>query len=423
MVFVDTMAKLKIAMLTTFYPPYHFGGDAIGCQRLVNSLAAKGYEITVVHDIDGFTTLSKTSPQPVRPPDNVSVVGLKSRYGSVTNLLTHQLGRPVIHNKQLQSILKPGAFDIIWFHNVSLVGGPGLLSYGDGLKIYEAHEHWLVCPTHVLWRHNRELCDKRQCNRCAFHYRRPPQLWRYLPFFNRQLDKVDTFIAKSEFSRNKHKEFGFPKTMQVVPYFLPGKANIRTETSHSPHNRPYFLFVGRLEKIKGLDDTIPVFADYPEADLLILGTGDYETELRSQAKDVPNVKFLGRLAPEQLANYYNSAIALIVPSVCFETFGIIIIESLQQGTPVIARKIGPFEEIINLSKAGLLYTNAAELKDAMLKMQSNPSFRNSLAQSATKSFNDYWCEQAVMKKYFTALHEAALAKGNKKVATVLEQEI
>jgi hypothetical protein len=54
----------------------------------------------------------------------------------------------------------------------------------------------------------------------VLHYRRPPQLWRYTRYLERQLDRVDAFIAMSEFSRRKHHDFGFPKEMEVLPYFL-----------------------------------------------------------------------------------------------------------------------------------------------------------------------------------------------------------
>jgi glycosyltransferase involved in cell wall biosynthesis len=420
------MTKLKIAMLTTFYPPYSFGGDAIGVERLATAMAKQGHHVTVIHDIDAFATLSNTtnlSPTPISPAENINVIGLRSNIGFISNLMVHQLGRPVIHRKQLQVLLQPGAFDIVWFHNISLLGGPALLSYGDGLKIYEAHEHWLVCPTHVLWRHNRELCDSRQCFRCAVHYRRPPQLWRYLGFLERQLEHVDVFIAKSEFSRKKHKEFGFSKNMEVVPYFLPEKPKRQQSNQESPHNRPYFLFVGRLEKIKGLDDVIPVFADYPEADLLILGTGEYEEALKQQATNISNVKFIGRLPPQDLSRYYESAIALIVPSVCFETFGIIIIESFREGTPVIARRIGPFVEIINQCDGGLLYSDNNELVEAMRELQTKPPYRQAMAKSAKLGFETNWSEKAVLPSYYQTVYQAALAKGNTYVAAALEKEI
>ncbi len=415
--------KLKVAMLTTFYPPYSFGGDAIGIERLASAMARQGHQITVIHDIDAFSTLSDSEPKAVTPPENIEVIGLKSNIGFISNLLTHQLGRPIVHRNQLQAILKAGAFDIIWFHNISLIGGPALLSYGDGLKVYEAHEHWLVCPTHVLWRYNRELCDAKQCFRCAVSYKRPPQLWRHQKFLANQLDHVDTFIAKSEFSRNKHKEFGFPKDMQVVPYFLPDKVPACKKNDASPHDRPYFLFVGRLEKIKGLDDVIPVFADYPEADLLILGTGEYEAELKRQAGNIPNVKFLGRLAPESLSRYYGAAIALIVPSVCYETFGIILIESFREGTPVIAREIGPFVEIVNQCDGGLLYSDNNELIKAMGRLQCEPEYRQSMATLARSGFENYWSEKAVLGRYYDAVRKAALEKGHSHIASALQQEI
>ena len=406
-------------MLTTFYPPYSFGGDALGVQRLASAVAARGHDVTVIHDIDAYETLAPSMPEPHDYGDGVKVIGLRSAMGMMANLLTHQLGRPVIHGRQLNDLLRPGAFDIIWYHNVSLVGGPGLLSIGDGLKIYEAHEHWLVCPTHVLWRHNRELCDRRQCIRCAVSYRRPPQLWRFTNTLNRQLEHVDTFIAKSEFSRIKHREFGFPKDMEVIPYFLPDEPGQR-RASERPYDRPYFLFVGRLEKIKGLDDVIPAFASYKDADLLIIGTGEYEDELRRQADGIPNVIFIGRLPPEDLSRYYEHALALIVPSVCFETFGIILIESFRQGTPVIARRIGPFSEIVERCNGGALFDNEGEMLEAMTSFQKNPNQRENMSQAALTGFRTYWSEDAVLAAYFKTLHGTALAKGYSHIASALE---
>ncbi len=123
--------------------------------------------------------------------------------------------------------------------------------------------------------------------------------------------------------------------------------------------------MGRLEKIKGLDDVIPVFGEYSGADLVIAGDGEYAATLRERAKGLERVHFLGRVGLDELRRYYEHAVALIVPSVCFETFGIILIEAFKQGTPVIARRIGPFPEIVTTSGGGELFATQDELVAAM----------------------------------------------------------
>ena len=72
-------------------------------------------------------------------------------------------------------IMGNGNFDVIHFHNVSLIGGPGLLKYGHGIKLYTMHEYWLVCPTHVLFKFNRAACTQTHCFFCGLTYKRPPQ--------------------------------------------------------------------------------------------------------------------------------------------------------------------------------------------------------------------------------------------------------
>ncbi len=420
------MSGLRFCFLTTFYPPYNFGGDGIGVQRLARGLVRWGHQVTVVQDIDAYNMLhSGREPDPAATSDGVEVIRLRSRLGPLSCLLTQQTGRPIMNGARIRAILDRGGFDVVNFHNVSLVGGPGLLAYGgNALKLYMAHEHWLVCPTHVLWRHGRELCTGRQCFRCALHYRRPPQFWRATGYLQRQLDHVDTFIAMSEFSRDKHREFGFPRDMEVLPYFLPDAEPVRGVAEGSrPHDRPYFLFVGRLEKIKGLDDVIPLFAQYQEADLLIAGDGEYAVPLKALGAGIPGVKFLGRVGVEELRRYYQYAVALIVPSVCYETFGIILIESFRQSTPVIARRIGPFPEILTRSQGGELFTDAGELVQAMRLLQTDSAHRERRARAGYRAFVEHWSEQAVIPQYLDIVRRTAEQKGNAAVLAKLGQEV
>lgn len=418
------MSGLRFCFLTTFYPPFNFGGDGIGIQRLARGLARAGHHVTVVHDADAYNTLHHgAEPAPGAEPDGIEVVSLRSGVGMLSPLLTQQLGRPVVNGRRIRRLLAEGGYDVINYHNVSLIGGPGILRYGDALKLYMAHEHWLVCPMHVLWRHGRELCTGRQCLRCTLHYRRPPQLWRWTGYLERELRHVDTLIAMSDFSRRKHREFGLERDMEVLPYFLPdpepGGAAV---SGPAPHDRPYFLFVGRLEKIKGLDDVIPLFRDYDGADLLIAGDGEYGEELRRQAAGIDRVKFLGRVTPDALRGYYQHAIGLIVPSVCFETFGIILIEAFKQSTPVIARRIGPFPEIVERARGGELFGDRAELLAAMRRLQEDPAYRRTRAEAGHQAYLAEYCERAVVPKYLDIVRRTAERKGRGQILERLGSE-
>ena len=121
------MKPLKIAMLTTFYPPHNFGGDGIGIQRLSRGLARFGCEVTVVHDTDAWRVLANgDEPEPRTEPAGIDVIRLKSRAPLAATLLTQQLGRPVVNGGRIRELLDEGDFDVVNFHNISLIGGPGL---------------------------------------------------------------------------------------------------------------------------------------------------------------------------------------------------------------------------------------------------------------------------------------------------------
>jgi len=205
--------------------------------------------------------------------------------------------------------------------------------------------------------------------------------------------------------------------MEVIPYFLPDIAP--QAATAPPHPRPYFLFVGRLEKIKGVQDIIPAFAGEEGPDLLIAGTGEYERTLTEQAQGHPRVKFLGRLAPEELPAFYQHARALIVPSLCYETFGIIIIEAFRMGTPVLARRLGPFPEIIARG-GGLLFDDADELMAAICSVQTDSNYREALSREARQAYERHWSDRVVLDQYTDLISRVARDKGMKHVSAALE---
>ena len=416
---------LRFCMFTTFYPPYSFGGDAIGIQRLSRALVRRGHHVSVVHDVDAYNALHKgREPQPIPDDEGVEVIGLRSGLGVLSPLLTQQTGHPVLNRRRIASLLREGRYDVVNFHNVSLVGGPGLFRLGgDAVTLYMAHEHWLICPMHVLWRYGRERCEKPECFRCTLHYRRPPQLWRETGLLEQEIARVDAIIAMSEFSRDMHRRRGFTRDMEVLPYFLPDPdaAGMPEPVGPSPHERPYFFFAGRLERIKGLQDVIPVFSRYPSADLVIAGDGEFSAELKVLAAGLANVRFVGRLDQDALSRYYRHAIATIVPSVCYETFGIVLIEAFRQGTPVIARRLGPFPEIVESSGGGELFHTTEELVSAMQRVQADPAHRDRLARAAFRGYVERWSESAVVPQYLGIVRRAAARRGHRAILEALPE--
>jgi glycosyltransferase involved in cell wall biosynthesis len=134
------------------------------------------------------------------------------------------------------------------------------------------------------------------------------------------------------------------------------------------------------------------------------------------------VHFLGRIGTDDLPHYYRHAIALIVPSVGFETFGIILIEAFRQATPVIARRMGPFPEIVDLAQGGELFSNSEELVVAMRRLQADSDRRTALGRNGYEAYLRHWTEGAVVPRYLRAVREAAARRDLTHIVDALDEE-
>ncbi len=404
---------LNFCMITTFYPPYHFGGEAMYLYRLSNALAARGHRVTVVHCVDAYNFLTKAGSRgDFRHHPNVTVKPLRNRFGLLSPLLTYLSGRPGLKSRALDQIFAAERFDVVHFHMITLFG-PAVLRYGEGsLRLYTTHDHWFVCPMYDLWKENREICEQPACLRCTASYGRPPQLWRYTNLLERELARIDLFISPSRSTITQHQRRGFPYPMRHLPHFLP-QAEIAAPSppARSPGGRPYFLFVGRLVKLKGVQTLLDAFRRYPDADLLIAGDGVYESELRRLAKGMPQVYFLGRQRPDELRSLYRGAIALLVPSIVYETFGFITLESLGQRTPVIARELGAISELVRDTGGGITYQSEEELIRAMRSLQTDSALRDQLGTTGYEASIARYSEESHVTEYLDAI-AATAAKAN-----------
>ncbi len=405
---------LNFLHLTTFYPPYSFGGDAMYLYRLSHALAEQGHHVDVIHCVDSFHLQHPGEPK-IRFAEHSNVVRheLRSPYKSLSPLLTQQTGRPYLKYDTINKVLALRPYDVIHFHNTSLLG-PKVLeiqsSHGRAVKLYTTHEHWLICPMHVLWKFNSRACEKPECLQCVIKGKRPPQLWRYTGLLDECARHVDQFVSPSRFTAQMHATRGFSQPVAHLPYFIDQVDDDWQNPGPRPQEKPYFLFVGRLEIIKGLQTVIPLWREVAGHDLLVVGSGHHSAELQQLAADNPNIRFLGAKSQKELGALYHHAAAVLVPSITYETFGIIIIEAFARKTPVIVRDLGALPEVVQDSDGGFVYRTDAELLDAIRQVAGNPELRSRLGQNGYEAFLKYWRREAHMKLYFEFLTKNAVRR-------------
>lgn len=385
--------------------------------RLSNALARRGHLVSVIHCVDSYRLLTSAGPRgdfPHHP--NVTIHPLSFRPAWLSPLVSYLTGQPGLKSRALRKILAKNRYDVVHFHLVTLFG-PGVLSYGgDALRVYTTHDHWLVCPMYDLWKNNRELCETPTCLRCSLSYKRPPQLWRYSKLLRHELPRVDLFLSPSRATIEQHHRRGFPYPIQHLPHFLPIAESALQQTVPSS-DRPYFLFVGRLVKLKGLQTLIEAFRHYPQADLVVAGDGPLGSELRRLAEGMEQVRFLGRVHPDRLQGLYRGAIAVLMSSLVYETFGFVTLEALGQQTPVIGRDLGAVGELVRDTGGGLTYRTEKELLEAMQYLQMNPSVRERLGRQGHAACLQRYSEEAHIETYLAAIQQAEIHRRRLRAVT------
>jgi glycosyltransferase involved in cell wall biosynthesis len=342
----------------------------------------------------------------------VKVHSLRSGWGGLSPLASHQTGLPLLKRRALERIAGGRSFDVIHYHNISLFG-PGILRLdaggGPALKVYTAHEYWLVCPTHLLHQYGVRPCERPFCVPCQLRAGRPLQLWRCTGLLADCCRHVDLFLAASRYLAERHRRDGFPYAFTPLPLFSEPPPEDGSATA-SPHPRPYFLFAGRLERLKGAEDLVRAWRECDAADLVLAGAGSQERRLRELAAGNPRIWFLGMLPFDLLSPWYRGAVALIVPSVVHETFSLVAIEALSHGTPVIVSDLGGMPEAVEQSGAGLVFRGRRELLDSVHALASSPALRRELGEKALAAWRLRWSPEVHLDRYFTLLDDAARRK-------------
>jgi glycosyltransferase involved in cell wall biosynthesis len=401
---------MRFCMVTTFYPPYHFGGDAIFVQALARRLTAEGHEVEVVHCEDAYRIQMNGAPLPLTESDGVVVHRLKSRFGRLSPLITQQCGGPGLKARKLRAILARD-FDVVNFHNISLVGGPAVLGMSKvSVNLYTLHEHWLLCPAHILWKNRAQSCDGPQCFRCCLRSGIPPQLWRYTGLIRSSLANVDALLSPSEYTAERHRAAGLTVPVRVLPTFSsldPGGLVKRSNAN----GRPCFLYVGRVTASKGLGNLLEEFAELEEFDLLIAGDGDLRPRLEQEYRRYSHIRFLSSCAQDQLVPLYQNATALILPSLAPEVFPLTVLEALACGTPAIVHDAGGSREAIDKTGGGVVYESRESLRQAIFMLAKDSQLRETLGRRARVGYEQFYSQERYVARYLDMVDEIRKQKG------------
>ena len=390
------METLKFLMVNSFYPPYHYGGADIQVYFLANELARMGHEVHVTHCIDSYC-LKRTKKKPREDyvnHENVHIHPLKSFAGVISPISSFITGIPLFKSK-LREIMKE-KFDVIHYHNVSLLGQK-VIELGDGTKIYTEHTNWLVCPRGTL---TNDCHFDKNCFLCLLKSRKMPQLWRYTNLLHKSLKDIKTIIAPSEFVKNTLIQGGIKIPISVIPNFAPPPPQNIEDSKYSD----YFLYVGALERHKGILNLLEFFSKYHDeigAKLIIAGSGSLEKHIKQFIKSNnldKSIIYLGWLDPTSLYSLYKDAISLIVPSIGAENAPLVALEALSVGTPVIMSNVGGLPEIANNINGSLIYNDNLELRKLLINFE-----KKNYELKAKEAYNKYYSIKGYCRQYFKVL--------------------
>ena len=217
---------------------------------------------------------------------------------------------------------------------------------------------------------------------------KPQTLWLSREFSN-QCDRV---IAPSQGTADLLRSYGITAPLEI----LPGGVDLESFGPDAPEPSvikegrpgPIILSVGRLGKEKNLDLLLDAFAlalpAHPTARLIMVGDGPYRPELEQRAEAIGaagRIIFVGALDQAELGAYYRSADVFLFTSLT-ETQGLVLVEALAHGLPVVAVDCPVTREII-VGESGILTSDSAPaLADALAAIVDNPAERANRAAAA-----------------------------------------
>ncbi|HEY7098501.1 MAG TPA: glycosyltransferase family 4 protein [Terriglobales bacterium] len=324
--------------------------------------------------------------------------------------------------QELSVILKREQPDVVHVHNTFMRISPSIYSAcseGSIPVVQSLHNYRLLCPAANFFR------EGHACEECLEH-----STWRgivhacyhessaatatvaAMQALHRTLGTwekhVHTFVALSEFSRQKFIEGGLPADkITVKPNFVDPDPGARSADGD------YGVFVGRMSEEKGLETLLAGFALTPKVRLIIVGDGPPMEALKQfvSSRSMTNVEFRGRLPRQDTWSLVKGARFLIQPSECYENFPMAVAEAFACGTPVLCSQIGALQEIVRENVTGLQFT-AGDPQDLAAKVLWAWENRAAMARMGRQARAEFESKYTAEKNYLMLMELYQRATGS-----------
>lgn len=274
--------------------------------------------------------------------------------------------------REVKRIIQEQHIDVVHVHNTLMVVSPSVFyaAFHCHVPVVQTlHNFRMLCPAGSFFRGDRicEECSEHglQCSLKYGCYRGS----RVQTFVSAAILKIHRmlgtyrkvhFICLTEFNRQKLSQLN-KKGREVIDmnkvYIKPNFTFQDDVNFESSSHLDYFLFVGRVEALKGIDVVIRAFEQMPDQRLVVAGDGPMMEQMQDYIRThgMQNVEFAGYLSKAQLQEKYRKARAVIMSSQCYEAFAMTIAEAYSYGVPVIAGDIGNLRNMVEENVTGIRF--------------------------------------------------------------------
>jgi len=383
---------MKVLIINTYH--YLKGGDCRNAFDLSTLLKKNNFKVHFFSMNSGNNLKSVDSKHFVSEIDFGNALKRRNIF-NVLNVLWRTI-YSFEAKKKISEMLDEIKPDIVHLHSIRHHLTKSVLTEIKKRKIpivWTLHDYKEICPNTSFY-DGRNICEK--CKRNKIHSvvlnqcKKGSLLASIATYFEAIVngrgiydDYIDTFIAPSKFLKNKFVEFGYDNNKIIC---LPNPIDTQ-EINPLFQSNNYFLYLGRLEKEKGLKTLINGLSkiEQKKFELKIVGTGEMEEELKNYVYEnhLENIHFLGFKQGDELIEILEKAMALVIPSEWYENYPYVALEGMACGKPIIASRIGGLPEMVEAGINGLLFEafNEVDLTDKINNfVELNPDEKKRMGQ-------------------------------------------